>query len=215
MARRKGAAATVCGDAAPRTKREAILEAALQVFLESGYAAANMDTLAARAGVSKATVYAYFKSKDELFGELIRLRCDSCFGPLDAPDTEALDEAGVKAALIRLGRDFWDLVTSPEALGAYRIVVAEAPRFPEVGKAFYDAGPAQGFQSVTRFFADLSRRGLLDVPDPRAAAEFFIGMLRSDLYLKRLLGLDDGGRSVDRMIEKAVEVLCRAYAVKR
>lgn len=213
MARRKVAdAAAACGTEPQSAKREAILQAALQVFLESGYAAASMDTLAARAGVSKATIYAYFKSKDELFGELIRLRCDTCFGPLEAPDLGGLDQDGVREALRRLGRSFWDLVTSPEALGAYRIVVAEAPRFPEVGKAFYEAGPRPGYQAVTRVFAELDRRGLLAVPDPRAAAEFFIGMLRSDLYLKRLLGLDDGGGSVDAMIEKAVDVLCRAYA---
>ncbi len=212
MAKKKSVAAAVCGAIPPLTKREAILQAALEVFLDCGYAATNMDTLAARAGVLKATIYAYFKSKDELFGELIRQRCDSCFGPIEAPDVLAHDEAGVKAAMTRLARRFWDLVTSPEALGAYRIVVAEAPRFPEVGKAFYDAGPAQGYQAATRFFADLAGRRLLDVPDPRAAAEFLIGMLRSDLYLKRLLGLDDDDRSVDAMIESAVEVLYRAYA---
>lgn len=202
------------GRAVAQGKRETILEAALQVFLEAGYAAASMDTLASRAGVSKATIYAHFKSKDELFGELIRQRCESCFGPLDAPDTEALDAAGVRAALLRLARNFWSLVTAPEALGAYRIVVAEAPRFPEVGKAFYDAGPGPGQQAIARFLSDLDRRGLLAIPDPRAAAEFFVGMLRSDLYLRLLLGLDDEGRSVDAMIEAAVDLMCRAYAVR-
>lgn len=211
MARKKSAAAT-CDIGHQPTKREAILQAALEVFLDCGYAATNMDTLAARAGVSKATIYAYFKGKDDLFGELIRQRCNRCFGPIEAPDVLVNDEAGVKAAMTRLARRFWDLVTSPEALGAYRIVVAEAPRFPEVGKAFYAAGPAQGYQAATCFFADLAGRRLLDVPDPRAAAVFFIGMLRSDLYTKRLLGFDDDGRSVDAMIESAVDVLYRAYA---
>ncbi len=215
MAKRKCVAEALDGAAPPPTKREAILQAAMEVFLDNGYAATNMDTLAARAGVSKATIYVYFKSKDELFGELIRQRCESCFGPIEAPDLLAYDEAGVKTAMTRLARRFWDLVTSPEALGAYRIVVAEAPRFPEVGKAFYVAGPAQGYRAATRFFADLAQRGLLDVPDPRSAGEFFIGMLRSDLYSKRLLGLDDDGRSVDAMIDSAVEVLYRAYAPRR
>jgi TetR/AcrR family transcriptional repressor of mexJK operon len=206
MAKRKGTAA------APTTKREAILEAALEVFLESGYAAANMDVLAARAGVSKATIYAYFKGKDELFGELIRGRCESCFGPIVAPEVQVQDEAAVKAALRQLALNFWAMVTTPEALGAYRIVVAEAPRFPEVGQAFYQTGPAKGLEALRGFFADLDHRGLLAVPNARLAAEFFVGLLRSDLYLKRLLGLDDGGRSVEAMVDAAVELLYRAYA---
>ena len=212
MAKRKSGTTALGGTAAPQTKREAIVQAAQAVFLDNGYAATSMDTVAARAGVSKATIYAYFKGKDELFGELIRQHCDNCFSPIKAPDLLAQDEAGVKAALLHLAHRFWDLVTSPEALGAYRIVVAEAPRFPEIGQAFYAAGPAQGHQAATRFFSDLAQRGLLDLPDPRAAAEFFIGMLRSDLFTRRLLGIEDNGRSVDAMIEGAVEVLYRAYA---
>ncbi len=201
---KRGAAAAITG-----SKREAILSAALSVFLESGYAAASMDVVATRAGVSKATVYAHFTSKDSLFGALIAARCDSCFGYLEQPDVDA---GGLRASLIKIGRDFFDMVTAPDALGMFRVVVAEAPRFPEVGEAFYQAGPAPGLQAMSRFFAELTRRGLLDTPDPRLAAEFFVGMLRSETYLLRLLGLPGPTRPVEETIERAVDVIMRAYA---
>lgn len=205
MAKRKEAAQTISAG-----KHEAILSAALAVFLESGYAAASMDTVAARAGVSKATVYAHFNSKDELFGALIGARCDRCFSQVDQPDIDA--DGGLEAALTKIGRDFFDMVTTPEALGMFRVVVAETPRFPEVGKAFYEAGPAPGLEAMSRFFAEVHRRGLLDIPDARLAAEFFVGMLRSETYLCRLLGLPGPARPVEETIRQAVGVVMRAWA---
>lgn len=204
MARRSEAAV-----AAPiSSKREAILTAAQALFLEAGYAATSMDAVAARAGVSKATIYAHFAGKEDLFGALIAGRCDACFGHLEAPD---LGGRSVREALVELGRNFFDVVTTAEAIGMFRVVAAEAARFPEVGRAFYEAGPRRGLDAIARFLGDLTRRGLLDVPDPRLAAEFFVGMLRSDAYLVRLLGLPDR-RPRDQVVDHAVEVLLRAYA---
>lgn len=201
---RRSAAATVAA-----SKRAAILSAAQSVFLESGYAAASMDVIAARAGVSKATVYAHFASKNALFGALIAARCDACFGHLDQPN---VDEGGLRASLIKIGRDFFDMVTTPEALGMFRVVVAEASRLPEVGEAFYMAGPAAGLEAISRFFAELTRRGQLDIPDPQLAAEFFVGMLRSETHLQRLLGLPGPARPIEETIERAVDLIMRAYA---
>ncbi len=193
-------------------KREAILTAALDVFLDCGYAAASVDAIAARAGVSKATIYAHFAGKEALFGTLIADRCDACFGRIEQP---ALDETGLRAALTKLARDFFDLVTAPEALAMFRVVVAEAARFPEVGRAFYAAGPAPGLEAITRFFAEIDRRGLLDIPDPRLAAEYLVGMLRSDTYLSMLLGLSGPKRPVEAMIDGAVDLIMRGYAPRK
>lgn len=191
---------------ASAVKREAVLSAAQDLFLESGFAATSMDAVAQRANVSKATLYAHFTSKTELFAALIRGRCEQCFGTIDIPDAVGGPEAGLRTIALR----FLDLVLSPEALGMYRVVIAEAPRLPEVGEAFHTAGPSAGLCGISGYFAELDRLGLLEVPDPDLAAELFTGMLKSDLHSRRLLGLP-GGRPVDEMAEAAVKMVVAAY----
>lgn len=190
-------------------KREAILDAAQAIFLETGYAAASMDTIAARAGVSKATIYAHFKGKTDLFGAIIRRRCerDPAFG--------LRPEAGADArtTLTEVGRRLMDLFLSPEAMGMFRVVVAEAARHPDLAKAYYDAGPAAGKAVIAEIFAELARRGeLVDMPEPWRAADLFVSMLRGEFFHQDLLGLPHAeGRTAEGTIGAAVDCMLRAY----
>jgi TetR/AcrR family transcriptional repressor of mexJK operon len=191
----------------PSAKREAILDAAQIAFLEVGYAAASMDSVAAGAGVSKATVYAHFESKDQLFAAVIRRRCErsAAFAP-PPPDADA------RTTLIGVGRRLMDLLLSPEALAMYRVVVAESVRQPELAQAFYESGPGAGKAQIAEVMADLVRRGVLAVPDPWEAADQFVGMLRTDYFMRVLLGLPPRpGVTIDDVIAAAVETMTRAY----
>lgn len=193
-------------------KRAAIISAAMETFLASGYAAASMDAVAARAGVSKATIYAHFAGKKALFEAVIRCRCEQEFGNLDMP-VDAGDSP--KAALTRIGRQVVCLLTSPEALSMFRVVVAEAPRLPEVGESFYAAGPTEVLGDIAGYFAEATRKGQLSVANPLLAADMFVGMLKSDLYLRRLLGLPQGPYGVDEVIDKAADTMIAAYPPRR
>ncbi|MFD2233702.1 TetR/AcrR family transcriptional regulator [Phaeospirillum tilakii] len=189
-------------------KRDAILDAACAVFLEQGYAAASMDAVAARAGVSKATIYAHFTDKDDLFGAVIRARCER--NRTFAPVGPALD---ARATLTMVGRRLLELLLQPDTLAVYRLVTAEAPRQPELARAFYESGPGTGKAEIARMLVDLGRRGLLAVEDPWRMADLFTGMLRADLFMRTLLGLPQPeGSSIDQAVAAAVDTMLRAFA---
>jgi TetR/AcrR family transcriptional repressor of mexJK operon len=192
-------------------KRRAIVVAAMETFLESGYAAASMDAVAARAGVSKATIYAHFAGKTALFEAVIRCRCEQEFGTLEMP---AADHESPRDVLTRIARQVLGLLTSPEALAMFRVVVAEAPRLPEVGDSFYAAGPTEVLAGIAGYFAEATRKGLLDVPDPQLAADMFVGMLKGDYYLRCLLGLPKPPYGAEAVVEQAVAATLAAFARK-
>jgi len=192
----------------PSAKRDAILDSACGVFLEVGYAAASMDNVANRAGVSKATIYAYFNGKEDLFGAVIRMRCDRNMTFANVDDT--LD---ARATLTIIGQRLLSLLLQPDTLAMFRLVTAEAHRQPDLARAFYESGPGTGKNQIAQVFVDLGRRGLLSVDDAWQMADLFIGMLRTDLFMRTLLGLPQPeGCTVDKAISAAVETMLRAFA---
>ena len=194
-------------------KRGAVLRAAVQVFLSEGYGAASMDRIAAEARVSKATVYAHFGSKEALFAAIIRDRLQRLFAPVLISEPSSDD---VGADLRAIARQFVAVALAPDGLAAYRMVVAESARFPELGRAFYEAGPAVTIGRLASYFAAADRRGLLCVPDPALAAEQFISLLRGPIYLRRLLGvipLDAAAeRDMQRVVDAGVDAFLKIYA---
>src|ERR1700731_428462 len=116
-------------------RREAILDVAEDVFLEEGFAAASMSTIAARLGGSKGTLYNYFKSKEELFEAFVRRACARLRDELERfPHDGALRER-----LVQMAEDFLGHLLSPEAIAVHRLVVGEGERFPELARLFYEA----------------------------------------------------------------------------
>jgi AcrR family transcriptional regulator len=164
-------------------RREAILDVAQQVFLEEGLAAASMSSIAARLGGSKGTLYNYFKSKDELFEAYVQRRCvfnqqEIHFGPVV--------EGSVREGLTRLGRAFLRSVLSDDNLRHFRLITAEAERSPEIGRAFYEAGPLRG---ATRLAVQLQawvEEGRLKLKDPVVAAHHFLGLCQNRYFKARL-----------------------------
>src|SRR3954454_13807505 len=118
-------------------KRASIVGGAKDVFLRHGFEGASMDGIAATAGVSKMTVYRYFRSKEELFAGVIRDLCERIIDEdlermLEREAEEALRGIARKSAATRFARDTVEL---------HRIVLAESRRFPVLGRLFYKSGP--------------------------------------------------------------------------
>jgi TetR/AcrR family transcriptional repressor of mexJK operon len=195
-------------------KAAVIREAARAVFMEEGYGAASMDRIALRAGVSKATLYAHFGNKAALFAAMVG---ETCRQSAAAVTFEALDENDPRGALTKIGRNFLDLSLSERALQTYRTVVAEAPRFPEIGRAFFESGPSVMLDHIAHYLARVHAAGRLAIPDPHLAAEQFVSMVRGRLYLRRLLGLieDVAPAERERVVRAAVDVILRGYAPER
>ena len=163
-------------------RREAILDVAQAVFLEEGFNAASMSTIAARLGGSKGTLYNYFSSKDELFEAYVRRRCvwqeDEIFAL--RPNETASE------ALQRLGRAYLTQMLTDLNLRNFRLIVAEAARSPEIGKTFYEAGPKRGAELMTELMASLAAEGLLDIDDAPTAAHHFMGLVQNRYFKARL-----------------------------
>jgi TetR/AcrR family transcriptional regulator, mexJK operon transcriptional repressor len=208
-------AAPLAGIAASTTrspKVQQILAAARAVFMAEGYGAASMDAIAREANVSKATLYAHFSGKEELFAAVIRERC----AQLDwAKAADELQHTPPEEGLSRIARDFCELILSPGVAAMYRLVVAEAPRFPQLGRVFFDTGPAQLRRSLADYLARATRQGALAVAKPHLAAEQFIGMLLGHFQLVTVLGLRGrpSEREIDEVIDLAVTLFLRGYGL--
>jgi AcrR family transcriptional regulator len=193
-------------------KREQIMAAARVIFCEQGYGVASMDAIARAAGVSKATVYAHFTGKEDLFGQMIQRECLTRFrGFASLLVTDPIDPP---TGLKRAAEEFMAPILSPAALAVHRVVIAESGRFPELGRIFYEAGPERTITALARYLEAADVQGKLAVPDPWLAATQFIGMLKAYQHLRFVLGLEPpiSPDDVTRSIDSAVARFLRAYA---
>jgi AcrR family transcriptional regulator len=193
-------------------KTEAILDAAGQLFREHGYGAVSMDQIAREAGVSKATVYAHFSSKDRLFAAMIHNGCRVYAEGIMPALTEMED---VREALTQICREIERFLLAPKTLGIYRVIIAEGPRFPELVQAFIEAGPLPFRRMLAEFFAAQTRRGTLNVPNPVLAAHQLVWLVRGPLYLQRMLSLNDVAweePGVEDVVAGAVDMIMKGYA---
>ena len=192
-------------------KYQAIMDAAREVILEEGYGAASVDAIARRAGVSKATLYAYFNSKAELFGAMVERACRTSFAPLFA---DGIDQEDVARGLTQIAQNFATVLMTPSSLALNRVVMGEAVRFPELGRAYYEGGPALVVGAVTDYLMAANRAGRLSVPEPRLAAEQFVGMIRSDLYMRLILRIEGGAgtQTAEAAADGAVRTFLAAFA---
>lgn len=172
----------------PAGKAATILAAAEREFLASGFGAVTMDAIAREAGVSKATVYAHFHGKEELFGAVIADLSERRFGGFSA---DALDPLDIEASLTTIARRFLDLVLSPEAIALNRIIVGEVTRVPALGQVFWAAGPERQRAQIEAFLRRAAAAGSLAIPDPRLAAEQFAALARGEIHLRSVMRLEE------------------------
>jgi TetR/AcrR family transcriptional repressor of mexJK operon len=192
-------------------KKAAIIAAATQVFLRDGYGQANMDSIAQAAGVSKQTIYHHFGNKSDLFGAIIRSKCDQLLEPLEMPS-----EPGMKleAALTSVARQFIDIMLAPSSLALHRVLMGEVQRFPELGRMSYKIGPARIVATIAAYLRQQASEGRLDLPDPEFAAEQFYAMLTGHLQLRALLGVEatPSREQIERIAKHAVDTTLSIYA---
>ena len=208
----KTAAAIASGDKQdPTDKGQAIVDAAARVFLEQGYGAASMDTIAAEAGVSKQTVYSHFGAKEALFEAIIQGKCQE----LMPPDSLKWSAGQDHEKILRLfaHRFLMTILTAPST-ALFRVVIAESVRFPELAAVFYRTGPATAYDYLAGYLGKLHETGTLSVPEPKDSARQFFTLLRGDLYFRRLLNLTPPPRSpeVEAVVRKAVSAFLAAHA---
>ncbi len=191
-------------------KAAQVMEAGSKLFTEHGFAAVSMDQVAKAAGVSKATVYAHFQSKEQLFIAIVR---SACLSYAENVMPEVRDAPDMRTALTRIGFSVAGFLTAPRTLAVYRVIVAEGPRFPELARRYYEIGPKTFKRLLASYLTDMTAKSQLKVDNPRLAAEQFCAMVRMPLYMQSLLGFEKDVDAWDPkiVVEGAVEVFLRAY----
>lgn len=190
-------------------KADAIREAAGQLFLTEGMERTSMDAIAQAAGVSKQTVYSHFRSKDELFRECVRCKVEE-YG-LQA---SVIDPAApIQRKLRHIGRQFLTLLSDPEVISMFRLMIAEATSFPRVSRSFHESGPLATVDFLATVFEthlDGEDRALA-----RRAAGEFASLLKGEFLLGMLLGTRKTipQAEIDAHVEHAVQQIRRLYAL--
>jgi TetR/AcrR family transcriptional regulator, mexJK operon transcriptional repressor len=191
-------------------KPQQIREAAARLFLIQGYGAVSMDAIAREAGVSKATIYAHFADKAELFADLVTEECARQWPDIAMLEAEPGD---LREALLAVGTVYAELLVSPKGVQTFRMVVAESPRFPELGRAFYEGGPRLIRDKLAAYLLRAEAQGKLALGDARLAAQQFLAMLRCEHHLRALIGLGEvaGPQDIARVVTAATDMFLRAY----
>jgi TetR/AcrR family transcriptional repressor of mexJK operon len=164
-------------------RRAAILQVAHELFSEVGYAATSMSSIAARLGGSKATLYKYFRSKEELFAASLEDLIATHAGDLLLPATNGDD---LEKTLSLICRKVTAAMLSPPLLALLRLVVAESPRFPELGRAYYDKVVAPGQQRIAAYLQSCVEKHLIRPVDPLVAACQLLALCRTNSHFRAL-----------------------------
>jgi AcrR family transcriptional regulator len=196
-------------------RRQAIIKAATEVFVRHGYLGATTDEVAARAAVSKQTLYKHFADKQHLFAEVILDTTVQVVDGLSAAASTLDDAQDVRRALRDLADGFLRGLLQPDVVRLRRLVIAEADRFPEIGRAWFDRGFDRALVILGEAMRRLADRGLLhNLSDPALAAYQFAGLVMyQPMNQVMFVGTDapPPAEHLDRIADSAVDVFLATY----
>ena len=194
---------------APR-KSAQMLNAGQRLFAQSGYAAVSMDDVARAAGVSKATLYAHFTSKENLFAEILAAEAESVDDGVPIPDVFDGDAEGV---LRRFAYGFAQFFVDGRGLDVYRLFVADLHRFPELVSRFHSGGPMAMRVKLAGLLDQMGACGALAIDDPELAAENLAALIQGRLPFDLAIGLPaPPAEEIARRVESALALFLRGYA---
>lgn len=194
-------------------KFDQVLEGARRVFLAHGFEGANVDDIAREAGVSKATLYSYFPDKRLLFIEVAQKECHDQAERallLVQPDLPPRD------VLLTGARQIAGFFNSPLSLSIFRLCVAEAERFPEMARDFYNQGPMLARNLLADYLKCATEAGMLNVDNADLAAEQFAELCKAGIFTQRLFGVVDELSEAwcETVANSAVDMFLARYGTK-
>lgn len=194
-------------------KLSQVLEGAREIFLRDGFEGASVDEIAKCACVSKATLYNYFPDKRILFIEVAKAEC--CRQE-EATEKMIAMAAPPDEALRLAARRMMGLFLSPFGKNVFRVCVAEADRFPELGREFWESGPARVRSKMIAYFKHAIDRGELAIEDTDLAADQFAELCKADLFPKLMFGIQEtfSEDEIGRVADGAVDTFIARYGTK-
>jgi AcrR family transcriptional regulator len=206
--------AAAAGGEDESAKRRQIIDGASEVFLAQGFDAASMNDIARAAGVSKGTLYVYFGNKEELFEAIVEQECD-----VQAEGIFDLDpnDHDVAAVLTKLGVAYVKFLCRPEKASAIRTVIAIADRMPEIGRKFYEAGPAAGIARLAAYLVAQVDAGVLAIEDCEIVAAQFMESSHAMLFKPIVFNFAPAPspEQIEHGVRIAVTAFVAAYRVPR
>jgi pimeloyl-ACP methyl ester carboxylesterase/AcrR family transcriptional regulator len=189
-------------------KRQRILDAALKVFAQEGYAGTSMEAIAAAAGVSKPTLYTYFGAKELLFEAIMASGRDTMLEPFEHATQDLV------ADLHAFAWRYAGIVMDPQFLSLARLIIAEAQRFPAIGRAYQQAGPDRVLAGIMAYFMQQRAAGRLVFADAELAAQDFWALILSAprnqaLHMPDAIPASD---EIARSLHNGLAVFLKAYS---
>lgn len=195
-------------------KREQILDGAKRVFMKLGFSAASMNDVTREAGVSKGTIYVYFKNKEDLFGSLIERERTRI---AESMRLALAEEVNVEDALAAYGRTFAYHFTSADIIRAMRSVIGVVDTMPELPQRLFACAPQNARTVLMDYFEHQVRDGKLAIDDIELASWQFMDLTTGSLFKLRIFGEfseKDARERIDKVVDGAVRVFMAAYGPK-
>ncbi|HWW78109.1 MAG TPA: TetR/AcrR family transcriptional regulator [Steroidobacteraceae bacterium] len=194
----------------PKPARERIMRAAMQAFMELGYAEASTLEIATRAQVSKRELYALFGSKQAMLAACVTDRAQRMRMTADLPRARSREMLAM--VLSKLGATILREVTDPVVMGVFRLAITEAQRAPEVARTLETAREAVR-ATLCNVVTQAQVDGLLAAGDPAEIAGRYLGLLWGDLMVGVLLRIREapGPQEAERRARDAATDLLRLY----
>ncbi len=170
------------------------MSGARRVFLREGFAATSTDVIAREAGVSKRTLYAYYPSKEELFGDVLRGLT------VENPQTRMLESVRgidpgspeeLREALIGLAKKLVTTIMDPDYLALLRTIIADSHRFPKLGEIFRSTVPERGIREGSAMLRRAQEKGVAVDGDPEVMMRMFMGPLLTYVLVDGLFRSED------------------------
>lgn len=192
-------------------RRRRILDAGLTLFLNDGFKGTSMDQVAARARVSKPTIYRHFQDKENLFAGILQSVSDQA---LHAADHLDLSAAPLRRALVDVATSAANTVLSRDVISLQRLVIGEFARFPDIARGFFANGPKRTILGIAKFLEHYRKRGELAFVDSTLAAHDLWSLTFGAAHRTKLIDPDWhlSKAEIERQIEDGVDKFITLYA---
>lgn len=189
-----------------------LLDTGWQMFLARGVDAVSVESVAAQAGVSKATFYKHFAHKQALF-EAAVLREMERIEAAQQPLGEEASGQSLEATLRQFGIGLMEFLASPPAVDFYKALAGELSRHEPLARSFYDLGPGRTLSNLAALICEAVSKGELETPDPMLAAEHLIGLWQGLSNFQLSLGIDQHRikSTIPARVDSGLRVFMAAY----
>jgi TetR/AcrR family transcriptional regulator, mexJK operon transcriptional repressor len=185
-------------------RNERLIEIAASMFMERGFEATSVDAVAEAAGIGKATLYARYKDKGELFAAVLQRKIDRWLAMNETDERAATGR--IEDVLLARARRTVAVALTPEAVAINRIVMAESARFPTLAKLVHQQGWQRTNAAVAALLDQFVANGQIQVEDTNVAADLFLSLIIGRQTRLAMLGIETDPGQIDQRVRAAVKL---------